>query len=252
MPEDRSQVTLVVLPGVEEAAAPKIEVGQWYWVKADPEADRDLLKDEDECIEGDEWFTCVIQIGTNFVEFRSPEYSERIHADEVETRCRYEPDSQAIINREVAVSQAKIQELMREVQAITSRLGVQEALPEGGETQAIALLSDVDYKGYQTALEKAKNADLPALFESIKNASERLTKWLTAVVIPLKADFRLRKEVIEKIEGKIFHVQLYAGLVEDIEGVVGQNALVDIVTDEPADVVPAVAERHLRQVIRAE
>ncbi len=234
----RGKVQLAVVPGVEEASAPSIEVGQWYWVTTQNERH---LKDEDECFEDDEdedigdddiendeddidnadngrsWFACVVAIGSNFVEVQSPGgWDERIHVDEFETRCRYEPDSKDIIDREVAVSQAKVQELMREVQAITARLGVQEALSEGGETQALALLGDADYGGYQTALEKAKSEDLPALFKAIKKANERLTKWLTAVVIPLKAEFGLQREIIEKIEDKIFHVQIYAGLVEDI------------------------------------
>lgn len=213
-PTCRGKVQLAVVPGVEEASAPWVEVGQWYWV-SDPT--KHHQEDAEEAFKDGCWFACVTHIGSNFVKVESPGgWNERIHEDEFETRCRYEPDSKAIIGREVAVSQAKVQELMREVQALMARLGVQEALPEGGETQALALLSDVDYKGYQTALEKAKDEDLPALFGAIERANERLTKWLTAVVIPLKAEFGLQRQVIEKVEAKIFHVQIYAGLVEDI------------------------------------
>ena len=177
-----------------------------------------MLKDSRECQgqDGKTWFACVVRIGTNFIEVESLHHNERIHIDDFERRCRLEPDAQGILDREVAVSQSEIQQLMREVQAITERLSVQEALPEASDTQALALLSDVDYEGYKTSLEKAKSEDLPALFEKIKKASERLTDWLTATAIPLKADYDWQDGIIKRIEGKIFHVQLYAGLVEEV------------------------------------
>jgi hypothetical protein len=73
---------------------------------------------------------------------------------------------------------------------------------------------DVDQ--YKTALIKAKNEDLPALFEAVKDANEEVQRWMSAEMLPLLAMTTEFNNSINAIDNRIFNVSLYAGLTEDV------------------------------------
>ena len=185
----------------------EVRVGQWYWVKrSDPEYN--------------DWLGCCINIGSNYVELDGPEGGpQRIHFDNFEDRCKLEPDPDGVINREVLSRQTEVQRLMTEVHRITDRLAL-SASPElgtGEECRALAVATNGQTFGdYSKALEKAKKEDLPALFKKIASANEGMARWMSAKVIPLKAEAEKMQGVIEKIEDRVFNVELYAGLTERV------------------------------------
>lgn len=184
------------------------EVGQWYWL--------DEKNDEE-----DTRFTCVVHLGSNYVKLETPEGDrERVHTDEFETRCRLEPNPDAHINRQIGHYQRKVRTLMGRVREVTARLGVTHRgeLPSGGETAALVKVSgNESFATYSSDLVKAKDETLPGLFERIEEANRQLATWMNAKVVPLKAQARGLKSVIGAIEDRIFSVELYAGLVEEIE-----------------------------------
>ena len=56
-------------------------------------------------------------------------------------------------------------------------------------------------------------------------ANEELARWMTAPMLPLKIQAAQRKDVIEVIDGRVFTVELYAGLCEEV---------VEVAAGEPA------------------
>ncbi len=182
----------------------EVKVGQWFWVKDGK----------------DRWLGCVIRVGSNYYELDGPTGGPyRVHMDESGSRCERELDPDSIIDRKVTGARSEVEALMGEVRALTARLAVSGG-PEigtGEECQALAVATEgKNYEEYGKALEKAKKEDLPALFKKIEDANRSMAAWMSAKVIPLRAEAEGMKKVIGKIEDRVFNVELYAGLVEQV------------------------------------
>jgi hypothetical protein len=200
----------------------EVEVGQWYWVKETVTWDHGGRKAGDTY----EWLGCVTKVGSNFVGLRSVGtanggYSTtRVHFDEFWTTLRFEPNAEFYIRNQVERYGAEANRLMGEVQAITARLGVvptqriADASAQGSNALAV-LSTQVDTTAYKTALVKAKDEDLPALFKKIEEANKNMAAWLTASTIPVMAQIGPMKETVGLIEDRIFTISLYAGLTEE-------------------------------------
>ena len=213
-----------------------IEVGQWFWVASDTK--KKLSEAPDDC-----WLGCVVHVGSNHARFEGPHtshstYTARIHFDVFWDQCRREPNPEAYIDSRIKHFQGKVHTLMGKIKEITARLGVSPSpeLTAGSETKALAKVGQGQDMGeYKAGLVKAKEKTLPALFEAIKAANDRLSTWMTAQVIPLKAQASGMEGVISKIEDRIFSVQLYAGLTEEV---------VQFADGEPAELADKI---HLMQ-----
>jgi hypothetical protein len=209
----KSPIVLVGHVSAEQLNDPHPEdpaVGKWYWLR---------LKDG-------EHLACVVRVGSNFLEMRTVnESARRVHVDKFFKNCRHEPNPEAVIDREVRGYDAHIRALMEEIRSVTMRLGVGEsaALPgrgEPSETRALAVIGRSEpIDGYKKALVKAKKETLPELFKKVERAHEGLATWMTARLIPMKAQSGSLEESIEKIENRIFSVELYAGLSEKVKQV---------------------------------
>lgn len=186
-------------------------VGRWYWVK-----------DEEPVKDAHPYLACVVHVGSNYAEVHGAGdhgYQERIHFDNFWARCTPEASPDRVIAKEVFSRQTQVIGLMRQVHEITARLAITPgpALSSGSETQALALRkSDQPVDEYKAALVKAKDVELPALFKEIESTNSSLAKWMKASLIPLKAQADALNPVIDKIKERIFSVELYAGLVEEV------------------------------------
>jgi hypothetical protein len=201
--------------------APIVEIGQWYWVKGCDKGSRfDILGTG-------EWFGCVVQVGSNFIELQSirhgnSTYHDRVHLAQLMTTCRRELDPQGVIRDRIAYHQQHTRALLTQIRDLTAALGVAPSTAIGveqqGETRALATIqSGTDMAAYQQALTHAKTTELPDLFAQVERSNENLASWMSAEVLPMQAQFGLMKGCINGIEERIFHVQLYAGLTEQVE-----------------------------------
>ncbi len=225
------------------------EVGKWFWIadKTSSEIndedgeglDEESTLDEEEENEDEEnlqdvldgtilkdvahsHFCCVTHIGSNFVELKTPfGRSFRVHINQFHKYTLREHDPDKVISDSVARHQITVRQLLGEVQELTRRLGVADmgkSLP-GGEVQALAVRgerSKEEIDGYKQALILAKKETLPELFKQIEKANDRMATWMKAPLIPLEADSGGLRKIIKKIEGRVFNVELYAGLVEEV------------------------------------
>ena len=214
--ENVAIVPVASLPGTPRAEVLELEVdpldpkpGLWFWVT-----------DED----GERWLGCAMHVGSNYVEVQAPGGGYvRIHESEWRTRAEPEFDPRGVIAGEVNACRERVEGLLAEVHAISARLGVplhaslgpKQASSEAG---ALALRggAGADMGGYKKALMRAKDEDLPRLFKEIESATADLSKWMSAELLPLKADKRKLDRATGAIEERIFSIELYAGLVEEI------------------------------------
>ncbi len=211
------------------------EVGQWYWVR-DSRSELDDETDEWEDVEY-EWLGCITEIGSNYVELHSPKGHRgqsycRVHFDKFFDELRYEPDHARVIDKNVIKYKLQVEEKMDEVKAVTARLGVSNRLSieERSESSstALATLSGTDnVKTYKNELIRAKETELPELFEEIREANENLAMWMSAEAVPLEAMASAMKSCVDDVQDRIFNVSIYAGLTEDVK---------QIQDGEPADI----------------
>jgi len=185
--------------------------GQWYWVKE----------------EGyQKWLGCICKVGSNYFELRGPSkgngyHTTRVHVDDVEKQLTLEPDYQGVIAERVSEARAELDRLMAELKTLNAHLGVgpvqqlqsQRALGNNG---VAVLSSQVDIQGYKQALIEAQTKKIPALKDGLRKATERLTTWMKAEVIVLDATIEENTNVIGGIKDRLFNIELYAGMCEEI------------------------------------
>lgn len=187
------------------------KLGQWFWVK-DPEDTEDKP-----------WLGCVVQEGSNYVEVESPlGSSTRVHVENFHERLQFELDPEAVIKGRVAYHNHKAAELMGEADALVKSLGLKPTtlLGRTGLETSTALTvpqGKSAIKKYEGALIKAHKETLPKLFKAVNREYELSARWLQASTLPLLAQLTLSKEVVGKIKNRIYAIELYAGLVEEVE-----------------------------------
>lgn len=201
------------------------QLGQWYWVTYEDSWNKKKPRTE---------LMCVMRIGSNYVKFECPqssrdnEFTVRVHFDEFAADCKREPNPEAFISRKIETHRQNVIRLVEEVRLITERIGVsREKLGiEGGmDTQALVLASSKQpLHDYKKALIKAKDKELPKLFEEIKAENEAQVRWMKATTLPLRATIGKLEPIVKAITARIFNVELYAGLVEEVVEVRKGNA----------------------------
>ncbi len=205
--------------------------GQWYWVHptgwptseptdalAPSQAPSSEESEEEE--QKQPWLGCVTYIGSNYAELTNiHEGSTRIHLDEFTLHCRHEPNAEAYISGRIQQLQGEVAKLLGQVNTITQRLAVAPStqLQEGNQHALVLHDKGVSLEKYKAELIRAKEEDLPSLFKSIKETNEEMGTWMQASLIPLKARAEGLGGVIKLIAARIFNVELYAGLVEQVE-----------------------------------
>ena len=187
--------------------------GQWCWVKDDSDSE--------------EWFGCIVRIGTNYIKLQSPRnergcHSMRVHINDAYKELRIEEFPRQVILQKIEHFQNNVRTAMTAVQAITARLGVnkQHLLEQNNDSSGtgLATLSNQDnVNDYKKALISAKEKELPELFDEIKDANQNLTTWMSAEALPYEATLEKYESIIDEVDGRILNVSLYAGLTENVD-----------------------------------
>jgi hypothetical protein len=181
-----------------------IRLGSWHQLKVQTE--KGAIKER---------LVCVMAIGSNYAEVEAPGGSSwRIHFDEWDEETKPEPNARQMIEKEIEGTKQEVSELLEQVQAVTARLGMTTTADEAG-TALATLSGQADVAVYKNALEKAKEEELPALFEKIEKKNNHLAIWMKSEILPVKAVANRAKLAIGEIEGRIFNVEIYAGISEE-------------------------------------
>jgi len=201
-----------------------LEVGQWYWVHH-----KTGWRDGNQANRPETtWtFCCITHLGSNFAKLESPpqgKYKDvlsfRIHFENFFDNLIWVPNAQEVIDGYLSHHHSNLHLLMREMKEVTARLAIapsRELHAADTETQALSTtLSGQSYGDYKGALVKARDKELPAIFESIKDEHAELAKWMSAQLVPMRAEATKLATITDSIKSRIFNVELYAGLVEEI------------------------------------
>lgn len=189
--------------------------GTWYWVK-DTDYHGNAL----------EWLGCVVKVGSNFLELhgltsKNGYKTFRCHFDDFWEELRFEPNHTAVIQDKSAFYTSEIQRLMAEVQAVSSKLGIdprvllESSIDDTTNSALVVLSGQSNFHEYKNELIKAKEETLPELFKQIEKTTEILCMWLSATATELKAMVEPLKKSIDEVNSRIFNVSLYAGLTEE-------------------------------------
>jgi hypothetical protein len=189
------------VPGENEL----VERGQWYWVKG----------------EEDLWLGCVTHVGSNYFQVDSPHHNyERVHFDRMDEHIeRRELDPDTIIDEKIRWHQHRVDTLLDRIKQLTAKLGLTPAgeLGDGTTTTALVVAHEArDIGAHKKELIKAKEKTLPDLFKKVEKEHEEMAVWMKAKLIPMKAEAKTLQEKTETIEDRIFVVELYAGLCEEV------------------------------------
>lgn len=219
-----------------------VQPGQWWWYhkdgvpgaelkKVDDDEDLDDEFDDDEYEDDDEDYdedpdrssgpvlVCVMKIGSNFVKVKTVQgYNWRQRTENWYDYFLPAHNADEHIRERQEGFKNEVQRLLGEVHEITRRLGVskQTQLPEQTTQALVVRGGDTDYDDYKKALVKAKNTDIPAIYSQMSRANEALAKWLQAPTIPMSVMVTDQQEIIDAIKRKVFSVELYAGLQENV------------------------------------
>lgn len=192
----------------------KIEVGQWYWLTHEDYRGKEVTE-----------LTCVVHLGSNYAQLEDVgRGSTRVHFDEFDQVTEFEPNPEPYIQSQIDRHQDNVRELMDEVKQLTAGLGISrgmlteaEAEVAGSTNALVKVHGTKNVEQHKKALVKAKEKTLPDLFKRIEKEHEAMAMWMKATLIPRKAEAEGLKQAIEVIERQIFTVELYAGLVEEVE-----------------------------------
>lgn len=199
-------------PERQERHDDPIELGQWYWVQEG---------------EQDQWLGCIVELGSNYAELHGPVLNRsqtctRVHFDEWDETVTRAVDPEHHIQAKINQHREEAERLMGEVKQLTARLGLVPAgqLTDGtseASTALVAVHGAKDVKAHKRALIKAKEKTLPELFKKIEAENAAMAGWMKAGLLPLEAQQGALKRSTESIEDRIFTVELYAGLCENVE-----------------------------------
>jgi hypothetical protein len=191
-----------------------INIGDWYWVTYkdwDKEEHTDLM--------------CVAHVGSNFVKFcyydepgRSCTSSVRVRFDEFHESTKFEPNWRDVIKNRIKDDQNQINRKMKllsdkatDLHLVTSK----QALPSPSEELLPSTyVSSPDQ--YKQALVKAKDETFPQLTEEIEKLSGDLAVQTRNMYLPTQLKMEQLKGQIGVVEDKIFTVELYVGVHEQV------------------------------------
>lgn len=186
-------------------------LGTWWWLN---------VTDFDDNTE--KYLVCVIDEGSNYVEVESPLGSSwRIHLDDLESELTPEPNAKAVIDAEIARYRGEAEKLMREADDLARRLGITEGIRRIGAGAAtgtaVGLPGGRDaIKRHERALIVARDKTLPEIFKKIADAHKMMGKWMAADILPLSGQLGQAQEVIAKIKNRVYAIELYAGVTEEV------------------------------------
>lgn len=203
-----------------------LRVGDFYWVKSDDEWDKDGRRSK---VVEHEILMCVEKIGSNYAGFtiyQSKHSSDvRVHFDEFESTCRHEPNWRQILNDRMETARLAIQEktrqLINEGQKV-NLLPAESTAPSENQTLLPARIS-VDPKKYKRDLVRIQKS-LPEIAKEIEQLGEDLAVAAKNVSLPDLVKLNSIKEALGQVEDRIFTVELYCGLQEEVHQIADGEA----------------------------
>jgi len=241
MVEEGKELVEFEVPRISPDPLDLVQVGQFYHVR------RKQWEDEEEDDENKAYteLMCVEEIGSNYIGFtaaRGHGYSDvRIHFDVFEERCTFEPNWQEALHGEMKQIQGKIEKAMKKLLEQGQRLHLipeKAVSTEEAKKEAKTLLPTTrtaDPKKYKNQLVHFKKK-YPEKVKKIEELAEDFAVTAKNLALPQIVQLGMVKEKLEKVEDRIFTIELYCGLKEKVK---------QIADGEPAPINELLTIRQL-------
>jgi len=199
-----------------------VEVGDWYWVKDEPEDGRTEL-------------FCVEKIGSNYIGFvrnrnskHSGEEGFRLHIDQFEERCVKEENWQSHFKNKIDSLALQLKHKTNELIQVARQFHL---LPqkENGFTPTDSADSflpstiSINPEKYKNDLVELKNNRVPEIQKDIENLAISFATANKDQALSDLNKLEMAKEAFKKIEDKIFIIELYSGIKEYVKQIAGGN-----------------------------
>ena len=197
----------------------QINIGDWYWVKYN---DWDKKEHED--------LMCVEHVGSNFIKFTWYDYDKKrstndyttsvdVHFDNFFEDTRFEPNWKEILQERVKKIQNDINSKIKQLsdKAFDLKLiNIKDFIPKSTEDLLPSTyVSSPDE--YKNQLVKAKDNIFPVITEEIDGLNNELMVQTRNMYLPSILRMGKLKEQIEVVEDRIFTVELYIGVNEEVK-----------------------------------
>ncbi len=199
-----------------------ITLGEWYWVEQwkteyGEAEDVDGLRERKEVMTGERKLACVTRLGSNYAELTYVGTATcRIHFDTFWEFCKHEPEWRLFVDTQIKQLQQELYNALQQTKDIIESLGLHAPETSKSDTALATMSSARSVDAHKKALVRAKEKTLPELQDRVKKTNEQLGLWLAAPSLPLRAQSVDIRDVIKRIDGQLFNVELYAGLVESV------------------------------------
>ena len=206
----------------------EINIGDWYWVEfEDEEWDDD--KEENVVVGTHEELMCVEHVGSNFVTFQHYKilsYSDSnqanlsgadVHFDEFFECTKPEPNWKNILQNKTKEIQenidSKIKQLAHKAMDL-NLIDTKDSVPTSEEMLPSIYVNSPDE--YKNQLIKAKDETFPIVTKEIEKLNGELVAQTRNLYLPSILQMNKLKEQIEVVEDRIFTVELYVGVNEQV------------------------------------
>jgi len=197
------------------------KLGEWYWVTNDSDeaAGKRLL--------------CVMHIASNHVLFDAEdEPGVRIRFRDLLSRTTPEPNWKELIQRRIADRQEQLQETLQQLALTYQAAG----MADGAEPTLLPSVTRQEPTASKAALVSLRDKEMPAIKESVDRIMQAIAYDAKNLALPMKAQFSRMRGKMEEVEGRIFALELYAGLAEQAK---------QIADGQPADKDEPIAVRQM-------
>lgn len=198
------------------------EVGEWFWLKVDEEDyDEYELKTRKCYWKGYEELVIVEHIASNHIQVgyitdrKRTRSWDRIGFDDFNERAKPAPDAKEYLESRVKGCHDKIEQLTARLARIVDSF---KLLPNNSNPDTyLPSETIVDLNKLKNELVVAKEDTIPKIQEEIKEESTNLGVFMNAMTYPLQVKSEVYNEITRDIDSKIFTVQLYAGIHEEVK-----------------------------------
>jgi hypothetical protein len=184
--------------------------GEWYWVTYQESWGNKKKVTELMCVKG---------LGSNHVKFTRSSVgggtdTEWIHFKDLFQSIKPEPNWKAVIEKEIEEKKAELKEA---VSLLADKVHQADMLPEdsGAPASMLPSTSRVDPKVRKKALLHLRDKALPEAQKSVENITKELVALHSDLVLPMMVECKRMLKIKDKIEDRLFVLELYAGLGEE-------------------------------------
>lgn len=196
------------------------KLGDWYWVTGGGENEEPWRR-----------LLCVIHIASNHVLFDAENQpAERIRFRDLLARTTLEPNWKDFIQQRIAENQKQLQCELERLALTYTQAGMTE---DGGEPTLLPSTTRREPTAAKAALVELRDTLMPEITQSVRDITERIAYEMKNLTLPMRAQFDRMRSRMEEVDGRVFALELYAGLAERTKQIAdGQPAA----KDEPISV----------------